>query len=47
MTLHVDQWWPHPLFEIARVLVRLTHIADVIVNANHKVIALEFAPAEH
>jgi hypothetical protein len=24
-----------PLFEIARVLVRLDHIASVIVNANH------------
>jgi hypothetical protein len=24
-----------PLFEIARVLVRLDHIARIIVNANH------------
>jgi hypothetical protein len=24
-----------PLFEIARVLVRLDHVASVIVNANH------------
>jgi hypothetical protein len=27
-----------PLFEIARVLVRLDHVASVIVNANHGVI---------
>jgi hypothetical protein len=25
-----------PCFEIARVLVRLDHVADRIVNANHK-----------
>jgi hypothetical protein len=26
-----------PLFEIARVLVRLDHVARVIVNANHSI----------
>jgi hypothetical protein len=26
-----------PLFEIARVLVRLDHVASVIVNANHSI----------
>jgi len=26
-----------PLFEIARVLVRLDHVASIIVNANHSV----------
>jgi hypothetical protein len=36
MTLHVDQWWPHPLFEIALVLVRFNHVASVIANADHK-----------
>jgi hypothetical protein len=30
--------WQHglPLFEIARVLVRLNHVASFIVNANHR-----------
>jgi len=28
---------PSPLFEIARVLVRLDHVARFIVNANHSV----------
>jgi hypothetical protein len=28
---------PSPLFELARVLVRLDHIASVIVNANHSI----------
>jgi hypothetical protein len=33
-----------PLFELARVLVRLDHIASVIVNANHGIVwaAVEF-----
>jgi hypothetical protein len=34
-------------FEIARLLVRLDHIASFIVNANHGIIALEIEPAEH
>jgi hypothetical protein len=28
-----------PLFEIALVLVRLDHVASVIVNANHRISA--------
>ena len=28
-----------PLFEIARVLVRVDHVASRIVNANHSIIA--------
>jgi len=27
-----------PLFEIARVLVRFNHIANVIVNVNHDIV---------
>ena len=27
-----------PLFEIARVLVRFNHVANVIVNSNHSVV---------
>jgi hypothetical protein len=30
-----------PLFELARVLVRPNHIARIIVNADHSIIALE------
>ena len=26
-----------PLFELARVLVRLDHIASIVVNANHSI----------
>ena len=28
---------PSPLFELARVLVRLDHVARFIVNANHSI----------
>jgi hypothetical protein len=34
--------WPLPLFEIALVLVRLNHVASVIVNANHDIISTDF-----
>jgi hypothetical protein len=34
------------LFEIASVLVRLDHVARVIVNANHSIIALQVEAAE-
>jgi hypothetical protein len=33
--------------DLARLFVRLNHIASVIVNANHSIIALEIKPAEH
>jgi hypothetical protein len=35
-----------PLFEIARVLVCLDHVACFIIHANHSMIALEIEPAE-
>ena len=35
------------LFEIASLFVRLDHVAGVIVNANHSIVALEIKPAEH
>jgi len=28
-----------PIFEIARVLVRLNHVASIIVNANHSMMS--------
>jgi hypothetical protein len=34
-----------PLFEIALVLVRFDHVASVIVNANHFVVAVRSAKA--
>jgi len=36
-----------PLFEIASVLVRFEHIASFIVNANHRIIALEIESAQN
>jgi hypothetical protein len=35
-----------PLLKIARVLVRLGHVASIIVKPIHGVIALEIEPAE-
>jgi hypothetical protein len=32
-----------PLFEIARLLVRLDHVARFIVNADHGIMAASFA----
>jgi hypothetical protein len=34
------------LFRIARILVRFDHVANVIVKANHCVIAFEIEPTE-
>jgi hypothetical protein len=35
-----------PLFEIASVLLRLNHVASLIVNADHGIIALQVEAAE-
>jgi len=36
-----------PLSELPRVLVRLDHVASLIVNPNHSIIAFDIEPAEH
>jgi hypothetical protein len=35
-----------PLSEVALVLVLLNHVASIIVNADHGIIAFEIEPAE-
>jgi hypothetical protein len=42
-----DKKLNHGSLELALLFVRFNHIARVIVNANHSIIALEIEPAEH
>jgi hypothetical protein len=35
-----------PLFELALLFLRLDHVASLIINTDHGIIALEIEPAE-